>query len=136
MSTDGVLGAAYLPTDGYIDPSQLTFALVEGARRRGAEINEETRVTAIDVDGGAVGAVVTPIVGAAFILTVTQYSSAQLYAMSPEQLQSYQIAEANTVKAPYLVISGMFLALAALIYFAHLPESPGTFCADCIWPVC
>src|SRR6185436_4438993 len=23
MSTDGVLGAAYLPTDGYIDPSQL-----------------------------------------------------------------------------------------------------------------
>jgi glycine cleavage system aminomethyltransferase T/glycine/D-amino acid oxidase-like deaminating enzyme len=59
MSTEGVLGAAYLPTDGYIDPSQLTFALVEGARRRGAEINEETRVTAIDVDGGAVRGVVT-----------------------------------------------------------------------------
>ena len=39
MSTDGVLGAAYLPTDGYIDPSQLTFALAEGARRRGAEID-------------------------------------------------------------------------------------------------
>ena len=29
MSTEGVLGAAYLPTDGYIDPSQLTFALAE-----------------------------------------------------------------------------------------------------------
>src|SRR3989441_10244322 len=52
MSTDGVLGAAYLPTDGYIDPSQLTFALVEGARRRGAEICEDTRVTAIEVIGG------------------------------------------------------------------------------------
>ena len=39
MSTDGVLGAAYLPTDGYIDPSQLTFALAEGARRGGAEVN-------------------------------------------------------------------------------------------------
>ena len=38
---DGVLGAAYLPTDGYIDPSQLTFALAEGARRRGAEIEHE-----------------------------------------------------------------------------------------------
>src|SRR3979490_1026953 len=59
MSTDGVLGAAYLPTDGYIDPSQLTFALVEGARRRGAEICEDTRVTAVDVDAGAVRAVVT-----------------------------------------------------------------------------
>ena len=36
MTTDGVLGAAFLPTDGYIDPSQLTFALAEGRppRRR------------------------------------------------------------------------------------------------------
>ena len=46
MSTDGVLGAAYLPTDGYIDPSQLTFALAEGARRGGAEVLTSTRVTA------------------------------------------------------------------------------------------
>ena len=38
MTTDGVLGAAYLPTDGYIDPSQLTFALAAGARRGGAEV--------------------------------------------------------------------------------------------------
>jgi 4-methylaminobutanoate oxidase (formaldehyde-forming) len=54
MSTDGVLGAAHLPTDGYIDPSQLTFALAEGARRRGAEINTNTRVTAIGVERGRV----------------------------------------------------------------------------------
>ena len=59
MTTDGVLGAAFLPTDGYIDPSQLTFALVEGARRRGAEVCEETRVTAIEVAGGAVRRVIT-----------------------------------------------------------------------------
>ena len=59
MATDGVLGAAYLPTDGYIDPSQLTFALVEGARRRGAEINEDTLVTAIETERGRVKRVVT-----------------------------------------------------------------------------
>ncbi len=59
MSTDGVLGAAYLPTDGYIDPSQLTFALAEGARRRGAEIYTNTRVTGIDVDRGRVKGVQT-----------------------------------------------------------------------------
>src|SRR5258708_18671046 len=59
MSTDGVLGAAYLPTDGYIDPSQLTLALVEGARRRGAEINEDTRVTVIETERGRVKRVVT-----------------------------------------------------------------------------
>ncbi|HLB19988.1 MAG TPA: FAD-dependent oxidoreductase, partial [Gaiellaceae bacterium] len=59
MSIDGVLGAAYLPTDGYIDPSQLTLALAEGARRRGAEIYTNTRVTAIDIDGNRVTGVVT-----------------------------------------------------------------------------
>ena len=54
MTTDGVLGAAYLPTDGYIDPSQLTFALAEGARRGGAEIYQHTRVTEIPVEHGRV----------------------------------------------------------------------------------
>ena len=54
MSTDGVLGAALLPTDGYLDPSQLTFALADGARRSGAEIFTNTRVTGIDSDRGRV----------------------------------------------------------------------------------
>ncbi|MGZ4334776.1 MAG: NAD(P)/FAD-dependent oxidoreductase, partial [Gaiellaceae bacterium] len=59
MSSDGVLGAAYLPSDGYIDPSQLTFALAEGARRGGAEIYQHTRVTGITVVNGRVTGVVT-----------------------------------------------------------------------------
>ena len=76
MSGEGVLGAAYLPTDGYIDPSQLTFALVEGARRRGAEIYTNTRVTGIDVsrdqvrgvqtDGGPIEAEVVVNAGGMF----------------------------------------------------------------------
>jgi glycine cleavage system aminomethyltransferase T/glycine/D-amino acid oxidase-like deaminating enzyme len=59
MSTDGVLGAAYLPSDGYIDPSQLTFALAAGARSRGAEIATNTRVTGIRVERGRVAGVET-----------------------------------------------------------------------------
>jgi 4-methylaminobutanoate oxidase (formaldehyde-forming) len=59
ISTDGVLGAAFLPTDGYIDPSQLTLALAEGARRRGAEIYTQTRVTGIPVERGRVAGVLT-----------------------------------------------------------------------------
>jgi MFS transporter, FHS family, L-fucose permease len=70
----------------------------------------------------SVGAVVTPIFGAAFILSGVEYSRAQLSAMSPAQLQAYQAAEANTVRLPYLVIAGLFLAVAALIFFSHLPE--------------
>jgi glycine/D-amino acid oxidase-like deaminating enzyme len=59
MSLDGVLGAAFLPTDGYVDPSQLTFALAEGASLHGAEILTNTRVEEISVDRGRVTGVVT-----------------------------------------------------------------------------
>ena len=54
MAGDGVLGASWLPTDGYLDPSQLTYALADGARRGGCRIFTGTRVTGIDVHRGRV----------------------------------------------------------------------------------
>jgi len=59
MSTDGVLASAFIPADGYLDPSQLTFSLADGARRLGARIEVRTRVTGIDVEDGTVRAVQT-----------------------------------------------------------------------------
>src|SRR5580698_6505039 len=50
----------------------------------------------------SVGAVVTPIIGAAFILTNTRGDAAQL-------------EEANTVKIPYMIIAAIFLVVAAMI---------------------
>src|SRR3954454_22986969 len=50
MVTDGVRVASFLPTDGYLDPSQLTYALAEGARQGGVRIATHTRVTAIETD--------------------------------------------------------------------------------------
>ena len=54
MSTDGVLGAVYLPTDGWLDPSGLANALAAGARARGATIRTYTRVVAIGTERGRV----------------------------------------------------------------------------------
>ncbi len=51
MSTEDVLAAAFLPTDGYIDPASVTMAIARGARMRGANVCEHTRVTSITVDG-------------------------------------------------------------------------------------
>ena len=50
----GVQCAAYLPTDGYVDPSGLTMALTEGARRRGCRILTGARVNGMDVSEGRV----------------------------------------------------------------------------------
>jgi 4-methylaminobutanoate oxidase (formaldehyde-forming) len=57
MTTDGVLGAVWLPTDGWLDPSGLAMALAAGARKRGVTVRTHTRVTGIGVDRGRVTAV-------------------------------------------------------------------------------
>jgi glycine cleavage system aminomethyltransferase T/glycine/D-amino acid oxidase-like deaminating enzyme len=49
MSGDGVLGAVFLPTDGWLDPSGLALALAAGARAGGTRILTHTRVVAIHV---------------------------------------------------------------------------------------
>jgi FHS family L-fucose permease-like MFS transporter len=70
----------------------------------------------------SVGAVVTPFLGAAFILSGIEHTSAELSAMTPGQLLTYRASEANMVRAPYLAITGIFLCVALLIYFSNLPE--------------
>jgi glycine cleavage system aminomethyltransferase T/glycine/D-amino acid oxidase-like deaminating enzyme len=59
MVADGVRCASYLPTDGYLDPSLLTYALADGAREGGVQIFTHSRVTAIDVREGRVRGVQT-----------------------------------------------------------------------------
>src|SRR5215469_15111625 len=70
----------------------------------------------------AVGAVLTPFIGAAFILTATEYSGPQLAQLSAVQLEAYRAAQVSTVRVPYLVIAAIFLAVAMLIYLTDLPE--------------
>jgi sarcosine dehydrogenase len=59
MSTEDVVAAAFLPTDGYIDPASVTQAIARGARSRGAQIREHTKVASMTVDGRRVTAVHT-----------------------------------------------------------------------------
>ena len=54
MTTDGVLGAVWLPTDGWLDPSGLAMALAAGARKRGVTIRTHARVVGIGVERGRV----------------------------------------------------------------------------------
>ena len=59
MVADGVRCGSYLATDGYLDPSLLTTALVDGARAGGCRVFTHTRVTGIDVRDGRVRGVRT-----------------------------------------------------------------------------
>lgn len=70
----------------------------------------------------AVGAMLSPLVGRAFILSGVEYSPAQIAAMSAAQLDAYRAAEASTVKGPYVIMAGIFMVVGVLIQLAHLPD--------------
>ncbi|MBV9920047.1 MAG: FAD-dependent oxidoreductase, partial [Pseudonocardia sp.] len=55
MATDGVLGAAYTPTDGQIDPARLCTALAAGARGAGVRVVQHTRVVGFTTASGPHG---------------------------------------------------------------------------------
>ena len=59
MQVDDVIGAAFLPTDGQANPSDITQALARGARMAGASIFEDTDVIDIEIDKGRIRAVIT-----------------------------------------------------------------------------
>ncbi len=54
-----VVGAAFLPTDGSANPSDVTMALAKGARMRGVKIVENCPVTSVEVVKGRVQSVTT-----------------------------------------------------------------------------
>jgi sarcosine dehydrogenase len=59
MTTDDLVGAAFLPTDGQANPSDITQSLAKGARMAGVTIREDTGVTRILTDKGRVTGVQT-----------------------------------------------------------------------------
>ena len=59
MTIDDLVGAAYLPTDGQANPSDITQSLARGARMAGVKIFEDTPVLRILVEEGRIKGVET-----------------------------------------------------------------------------
>jgi 4-methylaminobutanoate oxidase (formaldehyde-forming) len=59
LNIDDVLAAAYLPSDGYVDPASVTQALAKGARMKGARMRQGIRVSGFERNGRRVTRVLT-----------------------------------------------------------------------------
>ena len=57
LNIGGVVGAVHLPLDGQCDPANIAMALAKGARMRGAQIFEQTKVVRVTQAGGRVSGV-------------------------------------------------------------------------------
>jgi FHS family L-fucose permease-like MFS transporter len=77
-----------------------------------------------------VGAVVAPIIGGTFILSGIEHTKEELKAMSPDQLNTYLLGEASTVKIPYIIIAAVVILVAVLFYFSKIPALKESAAAD------
>ncbi len=59
IDAKGVVGAAFIPSDGYIDPYAVTMAFAAGARKLGARIRAGVQVTGFEQVGRRITGVVT-----------------------------------------------------------------------------
>jgi glycine/D-amino acid oxidase-like deaminating enzyme/glycine cleavage system aminomethyltransferase T len=60
VSEKGILGGAWIPSDGRINPTDLAVGLARGAKMRGVRIFEDHAVIGMAVKGGRIAAVATP----------------------------------------------------------------------------
>lgn len=63
-----------------------------------------------------------PLIGGLFILSNTTLTEAEQKATDPAALQAFLAEEAKAVQTPYLVIGGVVLLVALLIWRTKLPE--------------
>ncbi len=95
----------------------------------GPRENTEQRLNFAQSFNG-VGAVVAPIIGGTFILSGVEHTKDEIKAMSPEQLNTYLLSEASTVKIPYLVIGAVVILVAILFIISKLPKVKESDAAD------
>ncbi|MEM5518920.1 FAD-dependent oxidoreductase [Henriciella sp. AS95] len=59
IDSDGLEGAAFIPSDGHVDPASLCQAIAAGARQLGVQIRQGVKVTDFDVKNGRITRVMT-----------------------------------------------------------------------------
>jgi len=102
MSTENILGATYLLTDGYLDPSQLCYSLAKEARRMGVQIIQQTRVSAISKKNNQVVSITTD---KGIIKTEIVVAAAGLY--------TAEIARMVDIRVPIIPMSHQYLVTGA-----------------------
>lgn len=110
LSLEGVVGAVFIPSDGYVDPYALTQAYAKGARAGGVTILENTLVTGIVVKDGRATAVVTE---GGTIACDTVVNCAGLWARKVGRMAGVVLA-AGVVEHQYVVTEKMADVAATL----------------------
>lgn len=128
LNVDDLRGGTFCPEDGYADPYMAAMGFANTARRLGVRIEEQTRVTAIRIEGGRVQGVETTRgpVTAPVVVNVAGPWAAQVAKMAgfdlpvePIRRQVFVTAAFDTIQKPV----PMILDIEPAFYFRG--EGPG-----------
>jgi sarcosine oxidase subunit beta len=128
LNVEDLQGGTFCPEDGYADPYMAAMGFANTARRLGVRIEEQTRVTAINVEGGQVRGVETtrgPI-SAPVVVDVAGPWGGQVAAMAGFDLPVQPIRRQVFVTTPFEAIPKpvpMILDIEPAFYFRG--EGPG-----------
>jgi len=70
----------------------------------------------------SLGTTVAPVFGSMLILSIAVMGAKELALLSPADQEAYKLTEAGAVQTPYLLLTGMLVAIAILIGLFKLPK--------------
>jgi len=111
LALDDVLGALWIPTDGYVDPSSVTNALAQVARDRGASIERHTRVTAL-----------SPRPGGGWDVETDRVALEAEIVVNAAGMWARQVGRMAGVELPIVPLAHQFLVTDAVSALANLPR--------------
>jgi FHS family L-fucose permease-like MFS transporter len=69
----------------------------------------------------SLGTAIAPWLGGVLILSNSARTAAEVRTLSPEALAAYRMAEASSVKLPYLIFAGVLFAMGVVMWRVKLP---------------
>jgi glycine cleavage system aminomethyltransferase T/glycine/D-amino acid oxidase-like deaminating enzyme len=114
LNIDGVVGAVALPLDGQCDPANIAMALAKGARMRGAQICEHTKVVGVtQADGRVTGVDYETAEGPGHIACDVVVNCGGMWGRD--------LAEASGVTLPLHACEHFYLITEPIAGLGHLP---------------
>ena len=142
VRTEDLVGAIYHPTDGYINPADVTMAMAKGARQRGAMIERKWQADAFEWKGDHWDVTLTKMVekGGNLVPSDEQIVVSAEHVVTASGNHAQRTARMLGIKIPAIPVEHQFIVTepdAELVKFreAGNPEHPVLRDADAKWYV-
>ncbi|MEM1301049.1 MAG: FAD-dependent oxidoreductase [Pseudomonadota bacterium] len=141
VRTDDLKGAIYHPTDGYINPADVTMAMAKGARQHGVTIERKWQVDGYEWTGSEWKVTCTKMAeqGGNLVATDEQVIVTAEHVVTATGNHAQRTAKLLGIKTPAIVVEHQYIVTepdpALVAYRKTMPQHPVLRDADAKWYV-